>query len=183
MYIATAAALGTALFGLSLSRERPAPYIERVVVNDNRAAAGVLQGGVLTLRLELRDGEWHPDGDSDPGVVVRAFAEQGRSLLVPGPMVRVPEGTEIHAFVRNTLSAGTLVMRGFSPRGRANAGNDTVQILPGATRELRFVAGGPGTYYYSGKVVGVPDDDKTPSDAELHGAFIIDPRGAPSKPR
>ena len=40
-------------------------------------------------------GEWHPDGDADPGIVVPAFGEEGKPSLVPGPLVRVPEGTEI----------------------------------------------------------------------------------------
>jgi hypothetical protein len=47
---------------------------ERVSINDNRVPAGTLRDGVLTLRLEVRDAEWHPDRESDPGVVVRAFA-------------------------------------------------------------------------------------------------------------
>ena len=46
---------------------------ERIAINDNRVAAGTLAGGTLTIRLEARVGEWHPDGDADSGVVVKAF--------------------------------------------------------------------------------------------------------------
>ena len=156
-----------------------APRAEQIRTHDNQSSAGALRGGVLTVRLEVREGEWHPDRDSDRGIVVRAFAEPGKTALVPGPLIRVVEGTEVHAIVRNPLSRGTLVIHGLSTRGtgRPTAG-DTIQIQPGATREVRFVAGAPGTYFYRGRVDGVATDAST-MDAELSGAFVIDPRGAP----
>src|SRR5258708_18566399 len=89
--------------------------VERIVVNDNRTPAGTLRGGVLTIRLEARKGEWHPDSDHDPGLVVHAFAQQGKSPTLPGPLIRVPQGTERHALVTNTL-AQPLVMRGLCDR-------------------------------------------------------------------
>jgi len=53
-----------------------------------------------------------------------------------------------------------------------------VQIAAGATRELRFAAGAPGSYFYSGQIVGGSSSDSlAASDAELHGAFVVDPRG------
>jgi hypothetical protein len=73
--------------------------IDRIAVNDNRTPAGTMANGVLTVRLEVREGEWHPDRDTDPGLTVRAFAEVGKTASIPGPLIRVPEGTEIHAFV------------------------------------------------------------------------------------
>jgi len=157
---------------------------ERITINDNRSPAGVLRDGVLTLRLEAREGEWHPDRDTDPGILVRAFAEEGKSLSIPGPLIRVPEGTAIHAFVRNTLTRDTLVIQGFSTRGAASASDaDTIQILPGAMREVRFVAGHPGTYYYRGTTNAMQKGVQSTIDAELNGAFVIDPRGSPSGPR
>jgi FtsP/CotA-like multicopper oxidase with cupredoxin domain len=182
MRISTAACLITPLLTFSSFRSSAAP--ERIAINDNRSPAGVLRDGVLTLRLEVREGEWHPDRDSDPGILVRAFAEEGKSLSIPGPVIRVPEGTAIHAFVRNTLTRDTLVIQGFSTRGAAPASDaDTIQILPGATREVRFVAGNPGTYYYRGTTNAMQKGVQSTIDAELNGAFIIDPRGSPSKPR
>jgi FtsP/CotA-like multicopper oxidase with cupredoxin domain len=142
---------------------------ERVIVNDNRVAAGTLSGGVLTIRLDAREGEWHPDGDAATGIVVRAFGEQGKPLSVPGPMIRVPEGTEIHAFLTNGLTHA-LVMHGFTP--------DTMQVPVGATREVRFTVGAAGTYYYRGVATDSGDTGPT-RDAELSGAFIVDPRGVP----
>jgi FtsP/CotA-like multicopper oxidase with cupredoxin domain len=162
---------------------RHAPAPERVAINDNRTAAGTLRNGVLTIRLEAREGDWRPDGDNDPGLVVRVFAERGRRAVVPGPMIRVPEGTEIHAFVTNTLPVGTLVVRGLSTRGVADAAGDTVQIQPGATREVRFLAGAPGTYYYRGEVDSPrATGDRSTRDGELNGAFIVDARGVRRPP-
>jgi FtsP/CotA-like multicopper oxidase with cupredoxin domain len=163
---------------------RPNAPVERIATNDNTARAGVLRNGVLTVRLEIREGEWHPDGDSKPGIIVRAVAEEGKPAQIPGPLIRVPEGAEIHAFVRNPLPRGTLVVQGLSTRGiAAPPGSDTIQVLPGTTREVRFAAGAPGTYYYRATVDVTPASDSSTIDSELHGAFVIDPRGAPSKPR
>src|SRR6185436_7887748 len=67
--------------------------IERIVTHDNRTPAGQLRAGVLTIRLEAREGEWRPTTDGEPALVVRAFAEEGKPLSVPGPLIRVPEGT------------------------------------------------------------------------------------------
>jgi FtsP/CotA-like multicopper oxidase with cupredoxin domain len=174
---AVAPLLTVSSFGTHAARET-----DRVAINDNQSAAGVLRDGVLTLRLEVREGEWHPDRDSEPGIVVRAFAEEGKRSLIPGPLIRVPEGTEIHAFVRNPLARGTLVVHGLSTRGvSATRGADTIQIQPGATREVRFVAGAPGTYYYWGTVESAPAADGSTIDAELNGAFVIDPRAEPGK--
>ena len=159
--------------------DRRAAVPERAAINDNRTPAGTLRDGVLSVHLEVREVDWRPDRDADPGIVVRAFAEHGKRASVPGPLIRVREGTTIHARVTNPLPRGTLVVRGLSTRGgAAPAGSDTLQIAAGATREVRFPAGAAGTYYYSGTVVGAADS--TPSiDAELHGAFVVDDRTAP----
>jgi FtsP/CotA-like multicopper oxidase with cupredoxin domain len=155
---------------------RQAP--ERVAPNDNRSPAGTLANGVLTLRLEVREGDWRPDRDADPGIVVRAFAEEGKGLVAPGPLVRVPEGTTIDVTVRNTLADSTVIVYGLSPRGRATAtGADTVQVRPGERRQVKFQAGAPGTYYYwattrAGDLIGRPT-----KDTQLNGAFVVDPSG------
>ena len=155
-----------------------APSPERAAINDNRIPAGTLRNGLLTVHLEVREADWRPDGDESPGLVVRAFAERGKQASIPGPLIRVPEGTTIAARVTNPLTTGTLVVRGLSPRGTPGA-RDTLQVAPGTTREVRFVAGAPGTYHYSGHIVGATAGDTTDQrDAELHGAFVVDVRGA-----
>jgi manganese oxidase len=151
------------------------PSAERAVANDNRRAAGTLRDGVLTVHLEVRDVDWRPDGDDARGIVVRAFAERGGRASIPGPIIRVPEGTTVVARVSNPLAKGVLVVRGLSTRG-ADGAPDTVRVAAGATREVRFIAGAPGTYQYSGQVVG-GTDTAAAMNAELHGAFVVDPRG------
>jgi hypothetical protein len=94
-----------------------APTPERVVINDNRTAAGVLRDGVLTLRLEARLGEWHPDADTSRGIVINTFGEEDKPSQVPAPLIRVPKGTEIRASVRNSLPDSVLYVRGLYTRG------------------------------------------------------------------
>jgi FtsP/CotA-like multicopper oxidase with cupredoxin domain len=163
--------LGTA-HGASVLPRRPTNRSpERIASNDNRVAAGRLEGGVLTIRLEARAGEWHPDRDTDPGITVLAFAEEGKPLQIPGPLIRAPKGTEIHAFVRNSLPDSTLVVHGLYTRG--GTGADTVQIKPGQVREVRLSAGVPGTYFYWGTTTAAAGTRRR-VDSQLNGAFIVD---------
>lgn len=62
--------------------------------NDNRTAAGAVQQGVLMLRLDAVTGTWRPEKESGPSRTVHAFAEEGRAPSIPGPLVRVREGTD-----------------------------------------------------------------------------------------
>src|SRR5687768_12101211 len=162
--------------------DRDATAPERAAINDNRTAAGTLRDGVLAVDLDVREVDWRPDGDDAPGIVLLAFGERGKPASVPGPLLRAPEGTMVHAVVRNPLPVGTLVVRGLSTRGAAAArADDTVQVAPGATREVRFAAGSPGTYYYRGEIVGAPMRERRETqDAELHGAIVVDRRDAPT---
>jgi manganese oxidase len=150
---------------------------ERISANDNRAAAGALEGTTLTLRLEAREGEWLPDGDTDPGIPVRAFGVEGQPLQIPGPLIRVREGTEVRAFVRNRLDAQPLVVHGLAGRTPRPGAWDAVTVNAGDVREIRFVASTPGTYYYWGATSDVPLAQRTAKDTQLSGAFIVEPRG------
>jgi FtsP/CotA-like multicopper oxidase with cupredoxin domain len=157
--------------------------LERIAINDNRHAAGSLSAGVLAIRLEARTGRWFPDGDANPGVVVNAFAMDGGPLQIPGPLIRVPEGTEIRAVVRNRLDQ-TLAIHGlYSRPGRAQRA--AVVIPPGETREIAFQAGAPGTYYYWGATAtGTTLNQRASADTQLSGAIVVDPRGgAPGSDR
>lgn len=151
---------------------------ERIAINDNRIAAGTLAGGTLTVHLEAREGKWHPDADTDPGTNVFAFALEGGPLQIPGPLLRVSEGTEVHAFVRNRLAKEPLILHGMSPRpATASSAADAVSIAPGNVGEVRFVAGAPGTYYYWAATSGIPLAQRLRNDSQLSGAFIVEPRG------
>ena len=149
---------------------------EQVHINDNRRAAGTHEGNTRTIRLEARLGEWRPDGDAAPALTVRAFAESGGPLQVPGPLIRVSEGTRIRAIVRNTLDQ-PLFIHGFYTRPGKPTAVEPVQ--PGETREITFEAGAPGTYYYW----AAPDASMTMAlrrgrDTQMGGAFVVDPPGA-----
>ncbi len=147
--------------------------------NDNRVPAGRLEGGVLSLELEVRRGMWHVLGDDEPGGEVLAFAEEGGPLQTPGPMIRVPLGTKIRVSVRNPLDT-TLVVRGLSAR-RVEA-LDSLVVPAGATREVRFTADAEGTYFYTGVMEGSPTAVRPFEWSVLSGAFIIDPPGAVEPP-
>jgi FtsP/CotA-like multicopper oxidase with cupredoxin domain len=152
----------------------------RVVANDNRVSAGTLTGNTLTIRLEARSGEWHPDRDDEPGVVVRAFAIEGAPLQVPGPLIRVVEGTEIRASIHNTFDRDPLVIHGLYSRPASGAAADPLVVPPGDTRDIQFSAGRPGVYYYWAAVNPSTTLLQRPgADSQLSGAFIIDPAGAP----
>jgi FtsP/CotA-like multicopper oxidase with cupredoxin domain len=153
-----------------------APTHERVVPNDNRDPAGTLHGRVLTLQLEARLADWHPDGDSAPGAAVPAFAEVGRAPRIPGPLIRVRAGTIVEMTVRNRLES-PLEMHGLVDRiALAVPPRDSaVMVAPGATQSVRFELDAPGTYYYWGTSTGRPLGLRTKEDAQLSGAIVVDP--------
>jgi FtsP/CotA-like multicopper oxidase with cupredoxin domain len=177
---AFASLLAAAPFLTSAPRVRPAA-VARAVINDNRSPAGTLRRGVLTIHLDVREVEWHPDGEDAPGIMVRAFAERGKPARVPGPLIRVPEGTTIRASITNPL-AKALVIHGFAAH-RPETSGDTIVVSGGATREVSFLAGAPGTYYYWG-TDGARPDSLSNANSELSGGFVVDPAGAaPAKDR
>src|SRR5437879_1020355 len=77
--------------------------LSTISANDNRTPAGVLRAGVLSLSLELRKGNWHPEREDGETIAAYAFGESGKALQVPGPAVRVPFGTTIDITVRSAL--------------------------------------------------------------------------------
>lgn len=160
---------------------RPEAAPARIIVNDNRHPAGTLRAGVLTLRLEARLGDWHPDGEDAPGAAVPAFAETGHPARIPGPLIRVPAGTEVALSVHNSL-AQSLTLRGLHDRtGSASprpAAEEAFVLAPGSTRAVRFRLDAPGTYYYSGSTRAQTVAWRSGDDAQLSGAIVVDPPGA-----
>ncbi len=149
--------------------------LPRIHANDNRRAAGTFTHGALTIRLEARRGVWHPEAEEGVGVEVQAFGEAGKPLQNPGPLIRVPQGTEVRLSMRNAIPGATLVVHGLVTRP-AEA-DDSVVLAPGAVRELRFSAGAPGTYFYWATTTGATLAGRRTVDSQLHGAFIVDPAG------
>jgi FtsP/CotA-like multicopper oxidase with cupredoxin domain len=145
---------------------------ERILANDNRSPAGRLVGDTLVLELEVRRGGWFPGVDSGPSELVLAFAEVGKPLQIPGPLVRVPRGSAVRVSIRNTLLDSTLVMHGLYSRPAER--DDTIQVRPGGVRDVSFDAGAPGTYFYWGSTSGTGIDERNGEESQLSGAMVID---------
>lgn len=146
--------------------------IPSAVPNDNRKPAGVLKDETLTLRLEAVTAHWRPEGENGPARIVHVFAEEGRAPQVPGPLVRVPEGTEIRVSIRNRLAGPSLKLRGML--SRPGDPSEIIEIPAGSTRELRFKAGDPGTYFYWAATEAPTQALRRMIDSQLSGAFIVD---------
>jgi FtsP/CotA-like multicopper oxidase with cupredoxin domain len=148
---------------------------EQIVANQNRVPAGQLENGVLTLHLELRSGAWHPEAEDGPVLFVQAFGEAGHPAQIPGPLMRMPVGTTVHVTVTNNLNMKATV---FGLNTRPGDTKTGAELAPGESRELNFAAGVPGTYYYWARTSPeVPGKQPRLADAQLNGAFIVDPPG------
>jgi FtsP/CotA-like multicopper oxidase with cupredoxin domain len=179
--------LGTGTPAPAMSHAAPAANgdtLPHILSNDNRRPAGRLKDGVLTVRLEAKTGLWYPEGADGLARPVAAFAEEGGPLQNPGPMIRVPAGTEVRVTVRNALRV-PLTLYGLAEHRGIQA--DTFHLEPGATHEMRFSASAPGLYYYAGTTdepwSEIPDDGIHPvfhrggPDSQLSGVILIDPPG------
>jgi manganese oxidase len=137
--------------------------------------AGKVDSGVLTVHLELRQADWYPEADTGPSMKVYSFAEEGKAPQVPGPLIRVPQGTQIRVTLRNLLPAVAIVHGLHQHPGDAS---DVVQVPAGEVREVRFSAGAAGTYQYwasaGGELLG---GRPFKEDSQLAGAFIVDSPG------
>jgi FtsP/CotA-like multicopper oxidase with cupredoxin domain len=172
----SALAIFLLIFFIPLVSGQSLPVSVVIQANPNRAPAGKLEKGVLTLHLELRQGDWYPEADAGPSMKIYAFAEEDKALQVPGPLIRVPEGTEIHVTLHNFLPATAVVHGLHQHPGDAKA---VVEVPPQETRELRFTAGAAGTYQYYASAGGTLGDSGRPirEDSQLAGAFVVDPPG------
>ncbi len=165
-------AVCVAVTGATFRRET-----EQIRTDDNVRPAGTLHVGVLSLGLDTRLGIWRPDGDDAPGATVPAFAEAGRQLQIPGPLIRVPSGTEVVVMVTNSVPGSVLTLHGLVSRPVPAGAPDSVQVTAGASREVRFRVDAPGTFYYWGTTTGRSFVARTGEDAQLSGAIVVDEPG------
>src|SRR5258706_10070586 len=120
-------AAGAVLAASPLAGQRLSP----IAANDNRTPAGDLRGNVLTLQLEMRKGNWHPEREDGEAIPVYAFGEAGKTLQIPGPTIRVPQGTTIDISLRSALGVPA-TLHGLHQR--PGDGGDVVTVAPGATQ-------------------------------------------------
>lgn len=195
--------LGSLIIALVTQSSNPAPDCRGVPAanapaarpNDNRVPAGSMKDGVLTVRLVARAAAWYPEGAQGCGLRVHAFAEEGKSAQIPGPLIRVPVGTDVRVILRNALGESVRI-RGLLERARewqtlgsARAqllmDSNAVEIAKDEEREVRFRATMPGNFYYWGIRTAVdtawrrnpgrlrPDLSST-EDGQLVGALVVD---------
>ncbi len=160
------------------------PDIPLAVTHDNLHPAGELKDGVLTIHLTIANAAWHPYAEDGPWLPTQSFQEEGKAPSIPGPMIRVTEGTEIHAYVKN--SSRFLPLRVHGLHTRPGDPKDVLVVGPGETKEVRFKSGAAGSYYYWATTLtdGTSDvDARLMEDTNLHGAFIVDRPGARNEDR
>lgn len=162
---------GAVTIGLFSPQSDPAT----VVPNDNRIPAGVLKNDTLTVDLVVKMARWYPQAEDGPSVDVAAFAEKGKEPRIPGPLIRVSEGTTVIASITNELADSAIWVHGLASRPATS--DDSTRIEPGKSRTFKFAAGKAGTYYYyatPGFVTRTPARERE----QLSGALIVDEPGA-----
>lgn len=140
----------------------------------NRPLTGVRRDGALEFTLDARPVWWRLYGRQR----VAAWAYNG---VVPGPLIRVPNGERVRVRFKNSLPDETTVhWHGIDvPNSQDGVPGVTQKaIAPGGSFVYEFTARpagdprGGGTFLYHSHV----DEDRQMS-AGLYGAFLIDPPG------
>jgi FtsP/CotA-like multicopper oxidase with cupredoxin domain len=174
----------------ALGRDGGPASVPVASANTNRVVAGHLEHGVFTIQLDLVQATWYPEQEGGPSHSVYAFAERGKAPQIPGPLIRVPQGTEVRASIHNSLPA-TMYLRGLDAHDASNP--EPLRIAAGETAEVRFTASTLGSYYYSARsmkeslrdvgLLTIADDlpmgeGPVGIESQLDGGFVVDPPGA-----
>jgi manganese oxidase len=146
-----------------------------IAYHDNTTESGHLANGELALAFEIRRGTWRLNGPERPGTPVLAFAEPGKALSLPGPMIRVPVGTRLNVTVTNTTDS-VLVLRGISTNP-----DDSLLLAPGATGTARGDAPEPGNRFYHLGYRGNTATTRRADDGHLAGALVVEAPGQRAK--
>jgi FtsP/CotA-like multicopper oxidase with cupredoxin domain len=142
--------------------------------NPNTTSAGMLHDGVLTVALEARASVWR-FSDSHSPMTVAAFSEQGKAPLMPGPLLRVPVGTQLRLTIRNSLDKPLTFIVPSAVHGAPDrvTSMDSVVIAPNTVDTLSARAAAPGSYVYRGTL---PDGASKISRIAgvLAGTIVVD---------
>jgi manganese oxidase len=175
-----AAVLGVVLLSAApVSRRTP----DVLQPNPNTERAGSLRDGVLTVALEAKESAWRLNGATRPPMTIEAFSEVGKAPLMPGPLVRAPQGTEIHLSVRNSLRTPLTFFVPVAMRGVPDRfGQDSVIIAPGTVGTLTTRATTPGNYVY-GATLPNAASQRLFIGGVLAGAIVVDTAGTSARAR
>jgi FtsP/CotA-like multicopper oxidase with cupredoxin domain len=144
-----------------------------LAANDNRTPAGTLHEGVLTLHLEITEGDWQAER-ALPAWRLLAFAEVGKPASTPGPLIRVTQGTIVDVQIENR-SGEALSIHGLHTRPGIDA---PLHVASHDTAHARFSADAAGTFYYWGTLgKQLEEHEGRGRDSELTGALIVDEPG------
>lgn len=149
---------------------RAHPPAAEIGANDNRKPAGHLAEGVLSLGIEIGEGNWRPERAMAPNPVL-AFREVGHALTTPGPLIRVPEGTRIEIAWHNPTDAD-IYLHGLG----APADTEPLRVAAHGDAATHLTATRAGTYYYWGTLKPAADFSED-RDSQLVGAYVVDPPG------
>jgi FtsP/CotA-like multicopper oxidase with cupredoxin domain len=150
-----------------------AASLEPIVPNQNHTPAGSLREGVLSIQLEIAEGQWRPEADDGMALKVYAFGESGHPLQNPGPLIRVPQGSQVRASLHNALPLAITVYGLGDPGSNAH-----VSVAPAKTEYVEFKATTPGLFFYWGAVEVKDVKLRYGIDSELTGAIVVDAPGA-----
>ena len=163
------------------------PSLEEVQINDNRKPAGELRNGIYYIHLEIREGNWYPESIEGRPIKIKALAEAGKPLQVPGPLIRVPEGVEIKATITNKVKDLPQELYGFYRRPKPFLPADvfdSIRIAPGETKEVLFNPGPAGTYMYAVRDTAAEKIIKSPYyQNQSYGALIVDAKNEVPDPK
>jgi FtsP/CotA-like multicopper oxidase with cupredoxin domain len=164
--------LSAALLAARGPARRALPIVQ---ANANTERAGVLRDGVLTVTLEAKESLYPINGPDRPPMTIQAFAEPGKSPLIPGPLVRARAGTMIKLAVRNSLALPLTFFVPTAVRGgpdRIDA-MDSLLVPPGGIGVLKTRAATPGNYVYRATIPKRSATGKRVAGL-LAGALIVD---------
>jgi FtsP/CotA-like multicopper oxidase with cupredoxin domain len=178
-HIAMLGLIASAAFVTAPHRTPPA-----VRPNPNTERAGVVRNGVLAVALEAKLSLWHLNGPARSPMTVAALAEPGKGPLMPGPLLRVPAGTEIRLTLHNALAEPLTFFVPASIHGGPDriTAMDSVVVSPGATGTLATRATVPGNYLYRATT---PEraSRKLGLTGLLTGGLVVDTTRATNPPR
>lgn len=158
----------------------PMPVVQP---NPNVERAGVLRHGVLTVTLDAKESRFWIHGQNRPSTTIEAFSEPGREPQMPGPLVRVPVGTEIRLSVRNSLAMPLTFFVSAAVGGGSGRVTvpDSIVVAPGAVGQLAVKTKSPGNYVYRA-TTPTAANRVTLLAGGLGGALVVDTAGAPARP-